>query len=87
MYGGTSDEKEAERKIFLARQRGSVSSYASYFLGLTAPLAWDDNALVVAFYRGLDEKIRKTYINRDKPSGLHPLIKDAIAIDEKMQEF
>jgi hypothetical protein len=86
MFGDPNELQTCARLITDLRQHTSVPTYISEFTRLSAPLQWDNNALVYHFYRGLKEEIKDELSRVDRPTELQALMTIATRIDHRLQE-
>ncbi len=75
-----------ESKLNTLRQTKSAASYAVEFATLSAPLALNDEALSLNFYRGLGQDVKDGMAIIGRASTYEALVKQAISIDQRSHQ-
>jgi len=76
------DEKwAAERRLHILKMNKSAAKYAAEFQQITALMDWDDDALVLQYYWGLNETIKDEIARMNRPEELQNMINTFINID------
>jgi len=76
------DEKwAAERWLHILKMNKSAAKYAAEFQQIAALTNWDDNALVLQYYWGLNKTIKDEIARMDRPEELQNMIDTFINID------
>ena len=86
IYGDVDEQREAELKIRVLRQNGSVSHYSSQFQQLKSRITWNDSALASQFYSGLKEEVKDELSRVGKPTSLSAMIVRSPEIDGRFYE-
>ncbi len=76
------DEKwAAKRWLHILKMNKSTAKYAAEFQRIAALTDWDDDALVLQYYWGLNETIKDEIARMDQPEELQNIIDTSINID------
>ncbi len=76
------DEKQAaERQLHILKMNKSAVKYAAEFQRIAALMNWDDDALVLQYYWGLNETIKDEIVRMDQPEELQNMINIFININ------
>ena len=79
---GVVDEKQAaERRLHILKMDKSAAKYAAEFQRIAALTDWDDDALVLQYYWGLNKTIKDEIARMDRPEELQDMINTFINID------
>jgi len=84
---GVVDEKQAaERRLHILKMNKSAAKYAAEFQRIAALMDWDDDALVLQYYWGLNETIKDEIARMDRPEELQDMINIFININSHQWE-
>jgi len=76
------DKKQvAERQLHILKMNKSTAKYAAEFQWIAALMNWDDNALVLQYYWGLNKTIKDEIVRMDQPEELQNIINIFININ------
>ena len=76
------DEKwAAKRWLHILKMNKSAAKYAAEFQWIAALMDWDDDALVLQYYWGLNKTIKDEIVRMDQPEELQNMIDIFINID------
>jgi len=76
-----NEKQAAERRLHILKMNKSAAKYAAEFQRITALMDWDDDALVLQYYWGLNETIKDEIARMDRPEELQNMINTFINID------
>jgi len=74
-------KQAAERRLHILKMNKSAVKYAAEFQQIAALMDWDDDALVLQYYWGLNETIKDEIARMDRPEELQNMINTFINID------
>ena len=81
-FGDPDREANAERELTrITKGNRPAATMAADFRWLMAETRWNDNALMHAFYRALNDDVKDELCKRDRPETLAALMEVAIRID------
>ncbi len=76
------DEKQAaERRLHILKMNKLTVKYATEFQQIAALMDWDDDALVLQYYWGLNETIKDEIVRMNQPEELQNMINTFININ------
>jgi len=76
------DKKQAaERQLHILKMNKSAVKYAAEFQQIAALMNWDDDALVLQYYSGLNETIKDEIVRMNQPEELQNMINTFININ------
>jgi len=76
------DKKQAaERQLYILKMNKSTVKYAAEFQQIAALMDWDDDALVLQYYWGLNKTIKDEIVRMDRPEELQNMINTFININ------
>jgi len=82
------DEKwAAERRLYILKMNKSAAKYAAEFQRITALMNWNDDALVLQYYWGLNETIKDEIVRMNQPEELQNMINIFININSCQWEW
>jgi len=82
------DEKwAAERQLHILKMNKSAAKYVAEFQQIAALTDWDDDALVLQYYWGLNETIKDEIVRMNRPEELQNMIDTFINIDSCQWEW
>ena len=85
-FGTIDEERDAEQKLGRLHQTKSVSEYAASFRQITSKLDYDDEPLMMMFYRGLKTEVKDELYKEDRPDNIAKYIAMAVQIDNRQWE-
>jgi hypothetical protein len=85
-FGGPDAKRVVELKLARLKQTGSVSKYTTEFRQVTIHLEYDDEPLMMLFYRGLKEEVKDDLIREKRPDEFTDYVEMAVAIDNRLYE-
>jgi hypothetical protein len=85
-FGGPDTKRAAELKLARLKQTGSASKYTTEFRQVTIYLEYDDEPLIILFYRGLKEEVKDNLIREKRPDEFTDYMEMAVAIDNRLYE-
>lgn len=85
-FGNPDEQRTAERQLLGLRQSGSTGRYSIEFQRIAAKLDWNDEALMVQFYKGLREDVKDDLSREPRPDDLAKYIELATKIDNRLYE-
>lgn len=77
------EDRVNERKLLNLRQDGSVSVYVAKFQTLVYKGDWDESALVVYFYKGLNDRVKDVMVTVATSGTLADMINIVTKIDNR----
>jgi len=81
------DKKQAaERQLHILKMNKSAVKYAAEFQRVTALMNWDNDALVLQYYWGLNKTIKDEIVRMNQPEELQNMINIFINIDSHQWE-
>jgi len=87
IYRDINKDKTVERALQALKQKGLVAQYAVDFRRHIVKLRWDNNTLVVVFYKGLKDKVKDEIARMDAQlAQLELLIEKSVRIDNWLFE-
>jgi len=76
------DKKQAaERRLHILKMNKSAAKYAAEFQQIAALMDWDDDALVLQYYWGLNKTIKDEIVRMNRPEELQNMINTFININ------
>ncbi len=82
------DKKQAaERQLYILKMNKSTVKYAAEFQQIAALMDWDDDALVLQYYWGLNKTIKDEIVRMDRPEELQNMINTFININSCQWEW
>ena len=85
-FGDPDEERDWERQLLQLKQTSSTREYASQFQQVAAYLEWDDDPLMVQFYKGLKDGVKDELIKEDRLDTIRTYMERAIRIDNRLYE-
>jgi len=85
-FGNPDEERDWERQLLQLKQATSAQEYAAKFRQVAAHLEWDDDPLMVQFYKGLKNSVKDDLIKENRPDTLGAYMERAIRIDNRNYE-
>jgi hypothetical protein len=85
-FGNPDEERDFERQLLQLKQTSSAQEHASKFRQVAAHLEWDDEPLMVQFYKGLKDRVKDELIKEERPDTLGAYMERAIRIDNRLYE-
>jgi len=76
-----NEKQTAERQLHILKINKSTAKYAAEFQRIAALMNWDDDALVLQYYWGLNETIKDEIVRMNWPEELQNMINIFINID------
>jgi len=85
-FGNPDEDRDYERQLLQLRQSTSAQGYASKFRQVAAHLEWDDEPLMVQYYKGLKDVVKDEISKEDRPEALGTYMERSIRIDNRLYE-
>jgi len=76
-----NEKQAAERRLHILKMNKLAAKYAAEFQRIAALMDWDDDALVLQYYWGLNETIKDEIVRMDRPEELQNMINIFININ------
>ncbi len=88
VFGQANSELSVQDRLFRLNQaKSSVWNYSILFCTLAASSGWNETALITAFRRGLNSRIRQQMAIFDDTVGLETFIPKAVRISQRLTAF